>query len=80
MRGQSKRQSLVEAWINVLVGFSVNFVANLAILPHFGYTPTLLDNLYIGLLFTVVSVGRSYGLRRFFNWIHLRQEHEAKTA
>lgn len=80
MIGQTKRQSLIEAWINVLVGFGVNFVANLLILPLFGLKISLLSNFYLGLCFTVVSVGRSYFIRRFFNLIHTRQRHETKTA
>ena len=64
---QTRLGSLIEACINVLIGFCINFAANLAILPHFGYTPTLMENFQIGLLFTVVSVARSYVIRRWFN-------------
>lgn len=74
MKGQSRRWSLIEAWINVIVGFGINYIANLLILPiFFGISISLLDNFYIGLIFTVVSVVRSYGLRRFFNWVHVKQ-------
>ena len=31
--GQSKRASLAEAWINICIGFSINFVANFWIIP-----------------------------------------------
>ena len=64
---QTKLGSLIEAFMNVLIGFSINFAANLVILPIFGYTPTLWDNFQIGLLYTVVSVARSYVIRRWFN-------------
>ncbi len=64
---QTRIGSLIEAFVNVLIGFSINFAANLVILPLFGYTPSLWDNLQIGLLYTVVSIARSYIIRRWFN-------------
>ena len=64
---QTKLGSLIEAFINVLIGFGINFTANLIILPMFGYTPSLWDNFQIGLLYTVVSIARSYIIRRWFN-------------
>ena len=60
-------ESLVEALFNVVVGYGINFIGNLVILPMLGYNVTIADNLVIGLFFTVVSVARSYALRRWFN-------------
>lgn len=64
---QTKRGSFIEAVVNVLVGFGINFFCNLWILPMFGFniTPSVAFN--IGLIFTVVSIARSYVLRRVFN-------------
>ena len=70
---QTRTQSLIEAWANVIVGFGINFSANLVILPLFGYTPSLRDNFVIGLLYTVVSLARSYVLRRWFNGLKFRK-------
>lgn len=70
---QTKLGSFYESLINVAIGFGINFVANLVILPLFGFHITLTDNLYIGLLYTVVSVARSYVVRRWFD----RRIHEA---
>lgn len=64
---QTKLGSFIEAWVNVAIGFGINFAANLLILPLFGFHITLMDNLYIGLIFTVISVVRSYAIRRWFN-------------
>ena len=65
---QTRLGSLIEAWINVVIGFTINFFANLLILPAFGFTGlTLATNFYIGLAYTVVSVIRSYVIRRWFN-------------
>lgn len=68
---QTRLGSFIEAWINVLIGFGINFIANLLILPMFGFHITLMDNLYIGILYTTISVVRSYAIRRWFNdYIH----------
>lgn len=64
---QTKLGSFYESCINVAIGFGINFVANLVILPLFGFDITLTDNLYIGLLYTVISVARSYVVRRWFD-------------
>lgn len=64
---QTKMGSLIEALVNILIGYWINFVGNMLILPLFGFNVTLAQNLQIGLLFTVISVARSYLLRRFFN-------------
>lgn len=69
---QSRLQSLIEAWLNVAIGFGVSFVANLYVLPLFGYQVTVRDAFGIGLVFTIVSVGRSYAIRRLFNSLHAR--------
>lgn len=65
--GQSKLGSFVESWTNVAVGFSINYVANLVVLPWFGLAITASKALGVGVVFTVISVTRSYLLRRWFN-------------
>ena len=67
---QTRRQSLIEAWANIAVGYAVNMVANFAIFPLFGWKITLRQNLLIGVFYTVVSLARSYALRRAFNRWH----------
>jgi hypothetical protein len=65
---QTKLGSIAEAWANITVGFSINYAANMLILPLFGFkTLTALTNFEIGLLYTVISLARSYVLRRWFN-------------
>jgi len=59
--------SFVEAWINVLIGFTINFIANFLILPLFGFHISVSDNLLMGVLYTFISVVRSYCVRRWFN-------------
>lgn len=69
---QSRRASALESVINVLVGYSVAVLAKIAIFPLFGMEVDMADNLAIGALFTVISLVRSYCLRRLFN--HLAKE------
>ena len=64
---QTKLGSFIEAWVNVLIGFTINYIANLLIFPLFGFHISLLANLYMGLLYTLISVVRSYCIRRWFN-------------
>lgn len=61
---------MVEAVFNVLVGYWVAIGSQMVILPTFGYNVNLHEGMAIGLWFTLVSVARSYVLRRFFNWYH----------
>jgi hypothetical protein len=64
---QTRLGSFIEAWINVAIGFAINFVANLVILPLIGFHISVGQNLFIGVLYTVISVLRSYVIRRWFN-------------
>ncbi len=69
---QSRLGSFVEAWTNIVIGFSINFTANWLILPRFGFhSLTLGKDFEIGLLFTVISLCRSYLLRRSYNRLRI---------
>ncbi|MDZ4135893.1 MAG: hypothetical protein U1D06_09935 [Paracoccaceae bacterium] len=63
---QSRTMSLVESIANVIVGYGVAVLTQILIFPVFGLHTTLAQNLKMGALFTIVSLGRSYALRRFF--------------
>lgn len=64
---QTRIGSLIEAFMNVLIGFAINFVANMLILPLIGFHISVSQNLFIGVLYTIISVARSYVIRRWFN-------------
>jgi hypothetical protein len=66
---QSRRNSALEAVANVLIGYAVAIAAQMAIFPLFGICVPPSEHLAIGGLFTVVSLVRSYVLRRVFNRI-----------
>ena len=63
---QSRWMSLVEAVTNVLVGYGVAVAAQWLVFPLFNLHATLQENLAVGLIFTAVSLVRSYVLRRAF--------------
>lgn len=63
---QSRGMSLLESLTNVFVGYAVAVYAQIVIFPLFGLSTTIAQNMAMGAIFTVVSVGRSYCLRRVF--------------
>ena len=69
---QSKKMSLIETIVSVLIGYVVSIISQLLLFPMFNIEVSLTDNLLIGLFFTVVSIARGYLVRRLFNWINFR--------
>jgi F0F1-type ATP synthase assembly protein I len=67
---QSRLQSLSETLLSVLIGYLVALVSQLMIFPWFAIQVTFRDNLLIGLYFTLISILRSYAVRRLFNSFH----------
>jgi len=63
---QSRAMSLVESVANVVVGYGVAVVMQILIFPMFGLHTTLAQNLKMGLVFSFVSIARSFALRRLF--------------
>ena len=72
--GQSRAMSVVESVSNVVVGYGVAVSAQIAVFPFFGIEIAMRSNLLIGAIFTVVSLCRSYALRRAFNAISHRRK------
>ncbi len=70
---QSRTMSLVESVTNVIVGYGVAVVTQLLIFPIFGLHTTLAQNLKMGAVFTVVSILRSFLLRRLFEAKRVRE-------
>ena len=64
---QTKRQSAIESLTSTTIGIIIGIVLNVTILPIFGYPVSLSDSLWISVIFTAVSVIRSYAVRRIFN-------------
>lgn len=64
---QSRYQSFIEALLNVLIGYVVALASQLLIFPLFGIKVSFAENLLIGGYFTIISIVRSYAIRRWFN-------------
>ena len=71
---QSRLMSLVEAITNVIVGYGVAVVTQILIFPIFGLQTTLGQNLAMGGIFTIVSLLRSFALRRLFESIRVARQ------
>ena len=67
---QTKLQSAIESGVNILIGYLVALASQLIVFPQFGINIPLTDNLLIGFWFTVISLIRSYLVRRYFNKRH----------
>lgn len=65
MRGNVRQ--LTESIIDVGSGFILAIVIQLLIFPYFNLHPTILDSIGIALIFTLVSMIRSFLWRLYFN-------------
>lgn len=64
---QTRLGSFIEACANTAIGYLVALASQLVIFPLVGIHVPLSTNLEIGAWFTVISIVRSYILRRWFN-------------
>lgn len=71
-RGQSRLGSMMEVTTNYAIGFVVAWATSYFVLRAMGFHATVRDNFLITVVFTAVSMVRSYCVRRFFNWLHHR--------
>ncbi|MEE9908625.1 hypothetical protein LWV33_14675 [Brucella intermedia] len=71
---QSRTMSLVESLTNVAIGYGIAVITQILVFPLFGLSTTLAENMAMGAIFTVVSIARSFTLRRLFEVLRLRGE------
>ncbi len=64
---QTKFQSFIESTVNILIGYFTALFSQFLIFPLFNINIPIQDNLLIGLYFTLISLVRSYLIRRYFN-------------
>jgi len=69
---QSRGMSFLEAFANVVIGYTLAVLTQILIFPVFGLHITLGQNLKLGAAFTVVSILRSFALRRLFETLRVR--------
>jgi len=66
---QLKRHSFLESLVNVFIGYFVALGSQILVFPFVGIHVPLKTNFEIGFYFTIISIIRSYLLRRFFTKI-----------
>jgi uncharacterized membrane protein YagU involved in acid resistance len=66
---QSRKMSAIETITNVTAGYLVALLSQIIIFPIMGIEASIQENIIIGLWFTIISIIRSYILRRIFNKI-----------
>lgn len=68
---QPRIHSLAESLANVAIGYAIAVVTQALVFPLFGLHAGVAQHLGIAAIFTVVSIARSYALRRLFNRLTL---------
>jgi len=74
---QSRFASLVEAIANVVLGYAAATLTQILVFPLFGIVISLAQNMILGVIFTAVSLARSYLLRRAFENYRLRLQRQS---
>ena len=69
---QSRTMSLAESVANVVVGYGIAVASQMLLFPVFGVHMTMAQNLKLAGAFTLISIYRSFALRRFFEAIRVR--------
>lgn len=70
---QTRLESLIEALANIATGMTVSFLLGMVVYPLFGFSVTAGQNFWIVIIFTGVSLLRSYLWRRWFNHLLVRR-------
>ncbi len=67
---QSRTMSMIEMTTGKILGYVVGVATQILILPlYFGIHLPVAQNMQLGLVFMLVASFKSYGVRRFFNWL-----------
>ncbi len=64
---QTKKNSLAEAILNGAIAYAISVMTASVVFPWFGVETSLHENMGITACFTLVTVTRSYVIRRWFN-------------
>lgn len=71
---QSKVQSLLESLLNIFIGWLISVISSAIIFPMLGVDLPWEANLKASAIFTVISIVRTYFVRRYFNRLHVKQQ------
>lgn len=64
---QSRLGSFVESLLNMVFGYVISLLVQLAVFPLYGIDVPLHQNIEIVAIFTLTSLLRTYVIRRWFN-------------
>ena len=64
---QTRSASAIESVMNVAIGYMVAICSQVIIFPIYNIHVTTETHLKIGVFFTVISLFRTYAIRRLFN-------------
>jgi len=64
---QTRLGSLIESLMNIVIGYGVALLSQVLVFPLFAIHVPLRTNLLLSMWFTVISLVRSYVIRRWFN-------------
>ena len=70
---QTRKASFVEALINAAIGYAVAVLSQIIVFPWFGIYVPLETNFSMGIIFTFVSIARSFLLRRMFEILRVKK-------
>lgn len=69
---QTRKMSMVEVAVSTAIGYAVALATQMVVFPMLGIAVTVIENVWIGVIFTAVSLARGYAVRRLFNYLHTR--------
>lgn len=76
---QSRLSSFIEQILNVSSGFFISLLVWIYIIvPIFNFEVTMVENIAVTIIFTIISVIRGYLWRRLFNCIHSKEMNNAR--
>lgn len=70
---QSQWHSIAEVLLNTISGFLISWVMTLLVLNGYGYKVTSAQSAQITIIFTMISIARSYFWRRLFNGYYIKK-------
>lgn len=76
---QSKTASLIECALNNISGIGVGWATSVVVFPLFSISISTSQNLWLTIIFTAVSMIRSYFWRRLFTKIQSVSQNQSLT-
>lgn len=70
---QTKTESIIETLANIATGMLISYLLGMIVYPLYGFNVTPGQNTEIVIIYTAVSMTRSYAWRRIFNYRTIRK-------